>query len=281
MANDKRLPLLSFTGSTAAGSKVGMAVQSRFGKHILELGGNNAIIVAKDADLDLVARAAVFACAGASGQRCTTTRRLILDESVYDEVLSRLVKSYSQIKNRVGDALDENTLIAPLHSKTGVENFVMTIEEVKKLGGKIAAGGKVIEREGNFVEPTIVTGLPHDSPPVLRETFAPIVYALKAKNLDEAIKINNSVEAGLSSSVFTQSLGNIFQWLGPKGSDCGLVNVNIPTNGAEIGGAFGGEKATGGGRESGSDSWKQYMRRSTVTINYSKDLPLAQGLKFE
>ncbi|ODN00945.1 putative aldehyde dehydrogenase family 7 member A1 [Orchesella cincta] len=281
MANDKRLPLLSFTGSTAVGSKVGVAVQTRFGKSILELGGNNAIIVAEDADIDMVVRAGVFACAGTAGQRCTTTRRLILHEKVHDEVVSRLVKAYSQVINRIGDPLEPNTLIGPIHTKVGVENYMNTIEEAKKLGGKIEFGGKVIQREGNFVEPTIISGLPPNSPVVMKETFAPIVYALKASSLDEAIAINNSVEQGLSSSLFTQNIGNIFQWLGPKGSDCGVVNVNIPTNGAEIGGAFGGEKATGGGRESGSDSWKQYMRRSTVTINYTKELPLAQGLKFE
>ncbi|CAL8071748.1 unnamed protein product [Orchesella dallaii] len=281
MANDKRLPLVSFTGSTPVGSKVGVAVQSRFGKSLLELGGNNAIIVADDADIEMVVRATVFACAGTAGQRCTTTRRLILHEKVHDEVVARLVKSYGQIVSRIGDSLEPNTLLGPLHSKVGVDNYMNTIEEAKKLGGKIEFGGKVIPREGNFVEPTIISGLPANSPVVMRETFAPIVYALKASSMDDAIAINNSVEQGLSSSVFTQNIANIFKWLGPKGSDCGIVNVNIPTNGAEIGGAFGGEKATGGGRESGSDSWKQYMRRSTVTINYTKELPLAQGIKFE
>jgi len=247
----------------------------------LELGGNNAVIVADGADIDMVTRAAVFAGAGTAGQRCTTTRRLILHEKVHDAVVARIVKAYSQIVSRIGDPLESNTLIGPLHTKVGVENYMNTIEEAKKLGGKIEFGGKIIQREGNFVEPTIISGLPANSPVVMKETFAPIVYALKASSIDDAIAINNSVEQGLSSSVFTENIGNIFKWLGPKGSDCGIVNVNIPTNGAEIGGAFGGEKATGGGRESGSDSWKQYMRRSTVTINYTKELPLAQGIKFE
>jgi aldehyde dehydrogenase family 7 protein A1 len=281
MSSDTRVKLVSFTGSTQVGNKVGTAVQSRFGKSLLELGGNNAIIVAEDADLEMVVRASIFACAGTAGQRCTTTRRLILHEKVHDEIVQRLVKSYQQIMNRVGDPIDPNTIYGPMHSQVGLTNYLNTIEEAKKLGGKIAFGGKVISREGFFVEPTIITNLPHDSPVVIRETFAPIVYVLKTKNVDEAIKWNNEVDQGLSSSIFTKNLSSIFQWLGPKGSDCGIINVNIPTNGAEIGGAFGGEKHTGGGRESGSDSWKQYMRRSTITINYSKELPLAQGIKFE
>ncbi|XP_059483963.1 alpha-aminoadipic semialdehyde dehydrogenase isoform X2 [Neocloeon triangulifer] len=281
MSKDERVPLVSFTGSTKIGHKVALEVQNRFGKHLLELGGNNALLVAEDADLDMVARAIIFACAGTAGQRCTTTRRLILHEKVYDEVLARLKKGYEQIINRVGDPLDSGILYGPMHSKVGVEQFKKAIAEVVKLGGKIEFGGKVVDRPGNFVEPTIVTGLPHDAPIVHDETFAPIVYVLKCSNMDEAIKWNNEVKQGLSSSIFTKDLGRIFKWIGPKGSDCGIINVNIPTNGAEIGGAFGGEKHTGGGRESGTDSWKQYMRRSTITINYSKELPLAQGIKFE
>jgi len=281
MANDTRVSLVSFTGSTQVGKSVGMAVQSRFGKSLLELGGNNAIIVADDADLDMVVRAAVFACAGTAGQRCTTTRRLILHDKIHDEVVARLIKAYGQLIPRTGDALESGTLLGPMHSQIGIDNYKKTIEEVKGLGGKIVFGGNVIQREGFYVEPAIVTGLNPDSPVVLRETFAPIVYALKVKDVATAIQVNNNVEQGLSSSIFTQNIGNIFRWLGPKGSDCGIVNVNIPTNGAEIGGAFGGEKATGGGRESGSDSWKQYMRRSTITINYTNQLPLAQGIKFE
>lgn len=281
MVKDRRIPLLSFTGSNAVGAKVAATVTERYGRHILELGGNNAIIVNEDADLDMVQRAAVFACVGTAGQRCTTTRRIIVHESVYDDVLQRLVKAFGRVMERTGDPLDPNTLYGPMHTKSGVQEYVDALEEIKKQGGKIAFGGKVVDGPGNFVEPTIVTDLPHHAEIVHSETFAPIVYILRAKNLDEAIEWNNEVPQGLSSSVFTKDVSNVFKWLGPKGSDCGIVNVNIPTSGAEIGGAFGGEKHTGGGRESGSDSWKQYMRRSTCTINYGKELPLAQGIKFE
>lgn len=279
IAKDERIPLVSFTGSTKIGHKVSLMVQERFGKFLLELGGNNAIIVNEDADLDMVVRASVFACAGTAGQRCTTTRRLILHESVHDEVVSRLVKAYAQL--RIGDPIEPDTLYGPLHSKQAVEMYKNAVAEAVKAGGKIEYGGEVIDGQGNFVQPTIISGLAHDAKIVHTETFAPIVYALKFKNLDQAIRWNNEVKQGLSSSLFTKDLGNIFRWIGPKGSDCGIVNVNIPTSGAEIGGAFGGEKQTGGGRESGSDAWKQYMRRSTCTINYSKELPLAQGIKFE
>jgi len=281
MSADKRIPLVSFTGSTQVGSKVGVTVQSRFGKSLLELGGNNAIIVSDDADLEMVVRATVFACAGTAGQRCTTTRRLILHEKIHDEVVQRLVKGYEQVMKRVGDPIDSDTMYGPMHSQVGVNNYLNAVKEAQELGGKVVFGGKAINREGFFVEPTIITNLPHDSPVVTKETFAPIVYVLKTSSVDQGIEWNNMVDQGLSSSIFTQNLSKVFQWLGPKGSDCGIVNVNIPTSGAEIGGAFGGEKHTGGGRESGSDSWKQYMRRSTITINYSKELPLAQGIKFE
>jgi aldehyde dehydrogenase family 7 protein A1 len=281
MASDKRIKLLSFTGSTEVGRKVAVTVQERFGKHLLELGGNNALIVAPDADIDMVIRSATFACVGTAGQRCTTLRRFIVHESLYDSVVERLKKAYASILTRIGDPLDDGTLYGPMHSQVGIDGYKKTIEDAVKAGGKIEFGGKVIEREGNYVEPTIITGLPHDADVVHRETFAPIVYILKTKSVDEAISWNNEVEQGLTSSIFTGNLGNVFKWIGPKGSDCGIVNVNIPTSGAEIGGAFGGEKATGGGRESGSDAWKQYMRRSTCTINYSKELPLAQGIKFE
>merc|ERR1711970_1451541 len=279
IAKDERIPLVSFTGSTNVGKQVALTVQERFGKHLLELGGNNALIVNDDADLEMVVRSAVFACVGTAGQRCTTLRRLVLHNSVHDEVVEELKKSYASIMTRRGDPLDDGTLYGPLHSQQGVQGYLKTIEDAKNLGGTVAYGGNVIE--GNYVEPTIITGLPHDSPVVHRETFAPIVYILKCSSLEEGIAINNEVEQGLSSSIFTKDLGNVFKWMGPKGSDCGIVNVNIPTSGAEIGGAFGGEKATGGGRESGSDAWKQYMRRSTCTINYTKELPLAQGIKFE
>jgi len=281
LAADRRIKLVSFTGSTPVGQKVALTVTERFGKHLLELGGNNALIVAEDADIEMVVRSVTFACVGTAGQRCTTLRRLILHESVYDQVLAGLKKAYGSILTRIGDPLDDGTLYGPMHSKVGVEGYKKSIEEAVATGGKIEFGGNVIEREGHYVEPAIVTGLAHDAPVVLRETFAPIVYVLKCKSVDEAIEWNNEVEQGLSSSLFTQNIGNIFKWIGPAGSDCGIVNVNIPTSGAEIGGAFGGEKATGGGRESGSDAWKQYMRRSTCTVNYSKELPLAQGIKFE
>ncbi|XP_040578652.1 putative aldehyde dehydrogenase family 7 member A1 homolog [Lepeophtheirus salmonis] len=282
MAEDKRIKLVSFTGSTEVGRKVAVTVQQRFGKHLLELGGNNALIVDKDANIDMVITSATFACVGTAGQRCTTLRRLIVHEDVYDEVVRRLTKAYETVIKRIGDPLEDGTLYGPLHSKNGIEAYKKTIQDAVAAGGKIEFGGKVIEdRPGNYVEPTIITGLAHDSPVVMRETFAPIVHILKTKSLDEAIQWNNEVEQGLSSSLFTSDIGKLFRWIGPKGSDCGIVNVNIPTSGAEIGGAFGGEKATGGGRESGSDAWKQYMRRSTCTINYSKELPLAQGIKFE
>ena len=262
MSEDERVKLVSFTGSTEIGQKVNLTVQKRFGKVILELGGNNAIIVMKDADLNLAIPAIFFAAVGTAGQRCTTARRLIVHEDVYDEVVERLKKAYSQLK--IGDPLEPNTIYGPLHTKRSVDLYLKAVEDAKRLGGQIVFGGKKIEdREGNFVEPTIVTGLSHDAEIVHRETFAPILYILKCKSLDEAIKWNNEVNQGLSSSVFTQDLGSLFKWVGPKGSDCGIVNLNIPTSGAEIGGAFGGEKHTGGGRESGSDSWKSYMRRST------------------
>ncbi|XP_044262045.1 putative aldehyde dehydrogenase family 7 member A1 homolog [Tribolium madens] len=281
MAADDRIKLLSFTGSSQIGQQVGVEVQKRFGKHLLELGGNNALIVADDADLNMVVQATLFACVGTAGQRCTTTRRLILHKNVYNEVLQRLKKAYEQVLHRIGDALDDKTLIGPLHSQMSLQKYENTIAEVKKQGGTIEFGGKKIEGPGFFVQPTIVTGLKHDNPLVHSECFAPIVYVLKTESVDEATSWNNEVPQGLSSSIFTQSVENIFKWIGPKGSDCGIVNVNIPTSGAEIGGAFGGEKHTGGGRESGSDAWKQYMRRSTITINHSKELPLAQGIKFE
>ncbi|KAG5867703.1 hypothetical protein JTB14_017297 [Gonioctena quinquepunctata] len=216
MASDHRIKLMSFTGSTQIGQQVGLEVQKRFGKHLLELGGNNAIIVAEDADLNMVVQATLFACIGTAGQRCTSTRRLILHERVYDEVLHRLKKAYSQVTNRIGDALEENTLVGPLHNEKSLQNYKNTIEEIKKEGGTIELGGKVLDGPGFFVEPTIVTGLKHDNLLVHKECFAPIVYVLKAKSVDEAIAWNNEVSQGLSSSLFTQSIGNIFQWIGPK-----------------------------------------------------------------
>ncbi|XP_046856803.1 alpha-aminoadipic semialdehyde dehydrogenase-like [Xenia sp. Carnegie-2017] len=278
MASDKNIQLLSFTGSTKVGLEVGLEVKKRFGRELLELGGNNAIIVLDDADLELVVPAVVFACIGTTGQRCTTTRRLILHEAIYDEVVERLTNAYKQVK--IGDPLDSSVLCGPLHNENALELYQRAIKEIVSNGGNIVTGGNVLDRPGYYVEPTIVTGLSHDTEIVQRETFAPILYVLKTKSLDKAIEWNNEVEQGLTSSIFTKDMGSIFRWLGPFGSDCGIVNVNIPTNGAEIGGAFGGEKATGGGRESGSDSWKNYMRRSTCTINYSDNLPLAQGIEF-
>ncbi|XP_041369169.1 alpha-aminoadipic semialdehyde dehydrogenase-like [Gigantopelta aegis] len=279
MAKDERVNLLSFTGSTPVGHRVSLMVQERFGKFLLELGGNNAIVVNDDADVDMVVRAGLFACAGTAGQRCTTTRRMILHEKVHDEIVQKLTKAYSQL--RIGDPLDEGILYGPMHSQQGIDLYKKGIADATAAGGKIEYGGKVIDRPGYFVEPTIITGLKHDAEIVHRETFAPIVYILKCKNIDEGIRWNNEVKQGLSSSMFTRDLSNVFKWIGPKGADTGVVNINIPTSGAEIGGAFGGEKHTGGGRESGSDAWKQYMRRSTCTINFSKELPLAQGIKFE
>ncbi|XP_012590964.1 alpha-aminoadipic semialdehyde dehydrogenase isoform X3 [Microcebus murinus] len=279
MAKDERVNLLSFTGSTQVGKQVALMVQERFGRSLLELGGNNAIIAFEDADLSLVVPSALFAAVGTAGQRCTTARRLFLHETIHDEVVNRLKKAYAQI--RIGNPWDSDVLYGPLHTRQAVSMFLGAVEEAKKEGGTVVHGGKVMDRPGNYVEPTIVTGLAHDASIAHTETFAPILYIFKFKNEEEVFAWNNEVKQGLSSSIFTKDLGRIFRWLGPKGSDCGIVNVNIPTSGAEIGGAFGGEKHTGGGRESGSDAWKQYMRRSTCTINYSKDLPLAQGIKFQ
>lgn len=281
LVQDKRVKLLSFTGSTAVGREVGVEVQRRFGKSILELGGNNALLINEDADFNMALDAAFFGCIGTAGQRCTTTRRLIIHEKVYDEFLNKLKQRYSGALKRMGHPLCSSTLYGPLHNQQAVENYLKTIEDVKKQGGNIEIGGNLIERPGFFVEPTIVTGLSHDSAVVHRETFAPIVYVLKAKSLDEAIEWNNEVDHGLSSALFTKNVGSTFQWICENGSDCGIVNINTSPSGAEIGGAFGGEKATGGGRESGSDAWKQYVRRSTVTLNYSPELPLAQGIVFE
>ncbi|RKP05979.1 Seabream Antiquitin and elucidation of Its substrate specificity [Thamnocephalis sphaerospora] len=279
MAKDRRVDLLSFTGSTPVGRKVALTVQERFGRSLLELGGNNAIIVMDDADIDLAVRAVLFAAVGTAGQRCTTTRRLFLHEKIHDEFIERLKKAYGQV--RIGDPTQEGVLCGPLHTKTAVSHFEQGIQDVQAQGGSILFGGRVLsDRQGNFVEPTL-TSIRPDAAVVQREIFAPILHTIKVGSLQEAVKHNNSVGQGLSSSLFTRSPENIFKWTGPAGSDCGIVNVNIPTNGAEIGGAFGGEKETGGGRESGSDSWKQYMRRQTCTINYSGQLPLAQGIKFE
>nr|XP_023884420.1 aldehyde dehydrogenase family 7 member A1 [Quercus suber]XP_023884421.1 aldehyde dehydrogenase family 7 member A1 [Quercus suber] len=277
IAKDTRIALVSFTGSSKVGSIVQKTVNERFGKCLLELSGNNAIIVMDDADIDLAARSILFAAVGTAGQRCTTCRRLYLHESIYQKVLDQLIGVYKQVK--VGDPLEKGTLVGPVHTRASRDNFEKGISSIKSQGGKILVGGSVIESDGNFVQPTIVEISP-DASIVKEELFGPVLYVMKVKTLDEAIEMNNSVPQGLSSSIFTRKPEIIFKWIGPHGSDCGIVNVNIPTNGAEIGGAFGGEKATGGGREAGSDSWKQYMRRSTCTINYGSELPLAQGINF-
>eukprot|EP00742_Colponemidia_sp_Colp-10_P001905 GILJ01002036.1.p1 GENE.GILJ01002036.1~~GILJ01002036.1.p1 ORF type:complete len:527 (+),score=89.41 GILJ01002036.1:45-1583(+) len=276
---DKRLGLISFTGSTEIGQRISSVVHGRFGRTILELGGNNACLVMDDADLDLVLRGCLFAAVGTCGQRCTSLRRLIIHESVYDQLVSKMVKAYGSI--RIGDPLAADTLCGPLHTKASVREYTEGLEEIKRQGGQILVGGNVLsDRAGNFVEPTIVA-IHHDAPIVKTELFCPILYVIKFSTLDDAIAYNNEVPQGLSSSLFTKNLQHLYQWVGPNGSDCGIVNVNIGPSGAEIGGAFGGEKETGGGRESGSDSWKQYMRRSTCTVNYSTKLPLAQGVKFD
>jgi aldehyde dehydrogenase (NAD+) len=280
---DKRIPLFSITGSTAVGKRVGEIVGKRLGKTILELGGNNAVIVSDSADLDMAIPSIVFGAVGTAGQRCTSTRRVIVHHKVYDEVKSRLVNAYKQINNKIGDPLDKKTLVGPLIDIHSVDAFKYAVQEVEKEGGKILYGGEVLEggkySSGNFVVPAIAEAKNHFNI-VQEETFAPIVYLIKYTEFDEAIELNNGVPQGLSSALFTLNMRESEQFLSEVGSDCGLANVNSGTSGAEIGGAFGGEKDTGGGRESGSDSWKAYMRRQTNTINYGKELPLAQGIKF-
>jgi aldehyde dehydrogenase (NAD+) len=282
-AADKRIPLFSVTGSTRVGKRVGGIVGERLGKSILELGGNNAIIITPSADLKLAIPAIVFGSVGTAGQRCTSTRRLIIHESVYDDVKNRLVSAYKQVVNKIGNPLDENTLVGPLIDQGSVSDFKYAIEQVQKEGGKIIFGGEVLSgagyESGNYVVPCLAEAK-NEFHIVQEETFAPILYLLKYSTFDEAMEIHNGVPQGLSSSIFTQNVREEQLFISEVGSDCGIANVNIGTSGAEIGGAFGGEKETGGGRESGSDSWKAYMRRQTNTINYSKELPLAQGIKF-
>jgi len=278
LIQDRRLALISFTGSTAIGTRIATAVHSRFGRTILELGGNNAIIVMNDANLDMALISTLFAAVGTCGQRCTSVRRLLLHESIYDSFLGRLLGAYKSLK--LGNPLDKDTLVGPLHTAAAVEEYRKGLEQIKAEGGVVRFGGNVLSSmKGFFVEPTLVE-IKHEAPIVKTELFCPILHVIKFKNIDEAIEINNEVPQGLSSSLFTNDQRNIFKWTSHAGSDCGLVNVNVPTNGAEIGGAFGGEKETGSGRESGSDSWKQYMRRATCTINYGNALPLAQGINF-
>ncbi len=279
--DDKRIPLISFTGSTKVGRIVGERCARRMARSLLELGGNNAIIVDASADLKLAIPAIVFGAVGTAGQRCTTTRRLIVHESVYDDVLAKLITAYKQVETKIGDPTDPKNLMGPLNSRDAVDGYLDSIAKAKASGGKVETGGAAIEGKGNFVLPAIVTGLTNDAEIVQHETFAPILYVMKFKTLDEAIDMQNAVPQGLSSSIFTANLRAAEAFLAASGSDCGIANVNIGTSGAEIGGAFGGEKETGGGRESGSDAWKVYMRRQTNTINYSDSLPLAQGIKFD
>jgi len=278
LIQDKRLKLISFTGSTEVGRHISTVVGTRFGRTILELGGNNALVVMDDANLDLALRAVLFAAIGTAGQRCTSIRRLFLHEKVYDSFLARLLSGYRSVK--IGDPLHEDTLMGPVHTAGALKEFSEGLKTIQEQGGKILHGGKVLsDRPGFYVEPTLVS-INHDAPIVKTELFVPILYVMKFSTLDEAIEYNNEVPQGLSSALFTNNQMNVFRWTGALGSDCGIVNINVGTSGAEIGGAFGGEKETGGGREAGSDSWKQYMRRATCTINYSADLPLAQGIDF-
>ncbi|HEX5663260.1 MAG TPA: aldehyde dehydrogenase family protein, partial [Xanthomonadaceae bacterium] len=280
--DDRRIALVSFTGSTKVGRAVGERVARRMGRSLLELGGNNAIIVDATADLKLAIPAIVFGAVGTAGQRCTTTRRLFVHESIYEDVLGKLKTAYAQVESRIGDPTDPANLMGPLNSRDAVDAFLDAVEKAKAAGGTIESGGAALsDRKGNFVLPTLVTGLSNDAEIVQHETFAPILYVMKFGTLDEAIELQNAVPQGLSSAIFTTNLKAAEAFLAASGSDCGIANVNIGTSGAEIGGAFGGEKETGGGRESGSDAWKAYMRRQTNTINYSDALPLAQGIKFD
>jgi aldehyde dehydrogenase (NAD+) len=275
--DDHRIDLVSFTGSSAVGRKVGERVAARMGKSLLELGGNNAIIVDEYANLDIAVPAIVFGAVGTAGQRCTSTRRVIVHESRLEELRERLVSAYGQV--RIGDPLDGKTLMGPLIDESAVERFEQALKAVAKAGGEILCGGKRLDRPGHFVEPAIAIAK-NDWDIVQTETFGPLLYLIAYRDLDEALALHNGVMQGLSSAIFTDKLQQAEYFLSHAGSDCGIANVNIGTSGAEIGGAFGGEKETGGGRESGSDAWKVYMRRQTNTINWGADLPLAQGINF-
>jgi aldehyde dehydrogenase (NAD+) len=278
MVRDTRFPLISATGSTRMGKQVGAIVAERMGRSLLELGGNNAIIVEPDADLDLALRGILFGAVGTAGQRCTTTRRVFLHSDIAETLTRRLVAAYGQV--RIGDPLAEGTLCGPLIDAEAVVSFEKAVAQAEAEGGKVLVGGKRLDRPGNFVLPTIIQATRSMDIP-RHETFAPILYVFSYEDLDEAIHQQNDVPQGLSSSIFTRNFLSAERFLAATGSDCGIANVNIGTSGAEIGGAFGGEKETGGGREAGSDSWKAYMRRQTNTLNWSKDLPLAQGITFE
>ncbi|HVR78078.1 MAG TPA: aldehyde dehydrogenase family protein [Acidimicrobiia bacterium] len=277
MNSDTRLPLISATGSCNMGRIVGPAVAQRMGRSILELGGNNAVIVMDDADLDLAVRATLFSAVGTAGQRCTSLRRLLVHEAIADKMVSRLTEAYKQVV--IGDPLEAGTLMGPLVGERAIEQMMNALEIAREQGAQIVTGGNRLDRPGFFVEPTIAV-VPKDAPITQQETFAPILWVIEFDTLDEAIEIQNGVTQGLSSAIFTESVRNAERFLSASGSDCGIANVNIGTSGAEIGGAFGGEKETGGGREAGSDAWKAYMRRQTTTINWGDDLPLAQGIEF-
>lgn len=280
LSSDKRIPLVSATGSCVMGRSVAETVGKRLGKTILELGGNNAIVILKDADLSLVIPSVLFGAVGTAGQRCTSTRRLLVEKDILETVSKKLVRAYAQV--RIGNPLDDETLMGPLITKNSVTNYLQAIEAAKAQGGTILVGGGMVPNapSDRYVLPTIIQ-MPKQTEIVKEETFAPILYIIPVKNLEDAVSMHNEVPQGLSSAIFTRDIQAAERFLSATGSDCGIANVNIGTSGAEIGGAFGGEKDTGGGRESGSDSWKQYMRRQTNTINYSDSLPLAQGIKFD
>jgi len=279
LCDDARVPLISFTGSIATGKTVAARVASRLGRTILELGGNNGVVVLDDADLDLAVRAITFGAVGTAGQRCTSTRRLFVQRGVARALIDRLVSAYRSV--RIGDPLEPGVLMGPLITQRAVDKYRAALAAAREQGGTVLCGGRVLERAGNFVEPALVAAARHDAFPIAwEETFAPILYVFEVEHLEEAVRAHNAVPQGLSSAIFTDSLRSAEQFLSPAGSDCGIANVNAGTSGAEIGGAFGGEKETGGGRESGSDAWKAYMRRQTSTVNWGSDLPLAQGVTF-
>ncbi|MDR3619093.1 MAG: aldehyde dehydrogenase family protein [Paludisphaera borealis] len=278
MLTDARLPLISATGSCRMGYHVAEVVGRRLGRTILELGGNNAVIVAPSADLDMAIRGVVFAAVGTAGQRCTTARRLIVHESLHEQVIDRLAKAYKSLS--IGDPWQGGVLVGPLIHEQAVEAMQSALRQAEAQGGTVVCGGKRLDRPGCFVEPALVRAV-RGMPIVGEETFAPILYVIPYREFEQAVAIQNEVEQGLTSAIFTRDLVEAERFLSAEGSDCGIANVNIGTSGAEIGGAFGGEKATGGGREAGSDSWKAYMRRQTCTINYGDQIPLAQGVRFD
>ena len=278
LIDDRRIDLLSFTGSSFVGKKVGNDVSARMGKYLLELGGNNAIIVDRTANLDIAIPGIVFGSVGTAGQRCTTTRRVLVHTTLMEDIKKRLVKAYKQI--RIGDPLDPKTLMGPLIDERSIKNVESAISQIKKLGGEILTGGSRIQGPGYFIEPILAVAK-NEWDIVQEETFGPILYLIPFNDIDDAIAKQNNVSQGLSSSIFTNDVQNMEKFLSSEGSDCGIANVNIGTSGAEIGGAFGGEKETGGGREAGSDAWKGYMRRQTNTINWGSDMPLAQGVNFD